>query len=75
MGAKRHAYRIFVGKPDVNRPLRRPRRRWVDNVKMVLRKIRWGVVDWIDVPQERDQRRALANTVMNLRFHKILGCS
>jgi hypothetical protein len=58
---KRNASRILVGKPEGRRPLRRPRRRWVDNIKMDLREIGWGV-DWIDLAQDRD----LVNTVMNL---------
>jgi hypothetical protein len=62
----RNAYRILVGKPDGKRPLGRPRRRLVDNIKMVLRGIGWGVMDWIDLAQNRDQWRALVNTVMNL---------
>jgi hypothetical protein len=66
-GAKRNAYRILVGKPEGKRPLGRPRRRWVDNIKMDLREIGWGSKDWIELPQERDKWRALVNTVMNLR--------
>jgi hypothetical protein len=62
-----NAYRILVGKPEGKRPLGRPRRRWVDNMKMDLREIRWDGIDWIDVAQDRDQRRALVNTAMNLR--------
>jgi hypothetical protein len=49
MGAKRNAYRILVGKPEGNRPLGRPRRRWVDNIKMDLREIGWDGMDWIDL--------------------------
>jgi hypothetical protein len=60
---KRNAYRILVGKG----PLRRPRRGWVDNIKMDLREIGWGDMDWIDLAQDRDQWRALMNTVMNVR--------
>jgi hypothetical protein len=56
-----------VGKPEVKRPLGRPRRRWVDNIKMELREIGWGGMDWIDLAQDRDQWRALVNTLMNLR--------
>jgi hypothetical protein len=57
----------LVGKLEEKRPLGRPRRRWVDNIKMDLREIAWDGMDWIDVAQDRDQRRALVNTVMNLR--------
>jgi hypothetical protein len=56
-----------MGTPEGKRPLGRPRRGWVDNVKMDLRKIGWGGMDWIDLVQDRDQWRALVNTVMNLR--------
>jgi hypothetical protein len=56
-----------VGNPDGKKPLRRPRRRWVDNIKMDLRAIVWDGMDWIDLAQDRDQWRALVNTVMNLR--------
>jgi hypothetical protein len=66
-GAKRNAYRIFMGKPKENRPLGRPRRRWEDNIRMELREIGWGRMDWIDLAQDRDQLRALVSTVMNLR--------
>jgi hypothetical protein len=66
-GGKRNAYRILVGTPEGNRPLGRPRRRWVDNIKMDLREIRSDAVDWIDMAQDRDQWRALVNTVFNLR--------
>jgi hypothetical protein len=47
--------------------MRRPRRRWVDNIKMDLRDIEWDGIDWIDLAQDRDQRRALVNAAMNLR--------
>jgi hypothetical protein len=56
-----------VGKPGGKRPLERPRRRWVDNIKMYLREIGWDGVDWIDMAQDRDQWRALVNTVLNLQ--------
>jgi hypothetical protein len=61
MGVKRNAHRILVGKPEG-----RPRCRWVDNIKIDLREIGWGCMDWIDLDQDRDQWRTLVNTVMNL---------
>jgi hypothetical protein len=67
MGAKRNTYRIFVGKPEAKRPLARPRRMCEDNIKTDLREIEWDGMDWIDLAQNRDQWRALVNTVMNLR--------
>jgi hypothetical protein len=67
MEETRNAYRILVGKPEGKRPLGRPRRRLVDNIKMDLREIGWYSRDWIELAQDRDQWRALVNTVMNLR--------
>jgi hypothetical protein len=67
MGEKRNAYRLLVGKPEGKRPLGRPRRRWVDDIKMKLSEIGWGGVDWIGLAQDRDKWRALVNAVMNLR--------
>jgi hypothetical protein len=61
------ARKTLVGKPGGKRPLGRPRRRWVHNIKMDLREIRWDGMDWIHLAQHRDQWRALVNTVMNLR--------
>jgi hypothetical protein len=52
---KRNAYRILVGMPEGKRPLKRPTRRWVANIKMYLRDIRWDGMDWIDLAQDRDQ--------------------
>jgi hypothetical protein len=67
MGAKRNLYRIVVEKPERKRPLGRPRCRHVDNIKMEFRDITWCGMDWIDVAPDRDQWRALVNTVINLR--------
>jgi hypothetical protein len=67
MGEKRNANRILVGMPEGKGPLGRPRRRWVDNIKMCLREIVWDCMDWIDLAQNRDQWRALVSMVMNLR--------
>jgi hypothetical protein len=57
-----------VGKPEGKRPVGRLRCRWENNIKMDLREIRSGGINWIDLVQDRDQWRALVNTVMNLRF-------
>jgi hypothetical protein len=67
MGEKRNAYRILVGKPEGKRPLGRPRRRWVNYIKIDLRKIGWDGVGWVDLAQDGDQWRALVNMVMNLK--------
>jgi hypothetical protein len=66
-GEKTNACRMFVGKPEEKRSLGRLRRRWVDNIKMDLREIGWGGMDWIDLAQDRDQWRSRVNTVINLR--------
>jgi hypothetical protein len=66
-GGEKNAYRILVGKPEGNRPLGRPRRRWVDNIKIDFRETGWDGMNWIDLAQDRDQWRALVNTVMSLR--------
>jgi hypothetical protein len=68
MGERKNAYRILVGEPERRRPLGRPRRRWVDNIKMDLREIGWDGIDRTDLAQDRNQWRALLSTVMNLRF-------
>jgi hypothetical protein len=67
MGEKRNVNRLLVGKPEGKRPLGRPRRRWIDNIKMDLLKIVLNVVDWIGLAQDRYRWRALVNSVMNLR--------
>jgi hypothetical protein len=68
MVEKRNAYRTLAGKSDGKRPLGKPRRRWVNNIKMDLREIGWDSMDWIDLAQDRGEWRALVNTVINLRF-------
>jgi hypothetical protein len=67
MGEKRNAYRLLVGKPEGRMPLGRPRRRWLDNIRMDLVEVGWGDVDWIRLAQDRDRWRALVNAVLNLR--------
>jgi hypothetical protein len=67
MGEKRNVYRLFVGKPKGKRPLGRPRRRFMDNIKMDLLEIGLNVVDWIGLAQDRYRWRALESSVMNLR--------
>jgi hypothetical protein len=61
-GVKRNAYRS-----DGRRPLGRPRRRWLNNIRMDLVNVGWGDVDWISLAQDRDRWRALVNSVLNLR--------
>jgi hypothetical protein len=61
-------YRVLVGRPEDKRPLRRPRRRWEDNIKMDLRNIRIDGANWIRLAQDRARWRAFVNTVMNLPF-------
>jgi hypothetical protein len=68
MGENRKAYRILVGNPEEKRPLGRPGHRWVDNIKMDLREIGWGIMDWIALAQNRDQWRAFMNTILNLHL-------
>jgi hypothetical protein len=67
MGEKRNVYRLLVGKPEGKGTLGRPRRRWIDNIKMNLFEIGVNVVDWIGLAQNRYSWRALVNSVMNLR--------
>ena len=62
----RLSYRFLVGKPEGKRPLGRPRRRWVDNIRMDLQE-GCGYVDWIGLAQDRDRWRTLVSAVMNLR--------
>jgi len=67
MGEKREVYRVFLGKPEGRRPLGKPRRRSVDNIRMDLQEVECGYVDWIELAQERGRWRRLVSVVMNLR--------
>ena len=67
MGEKRGMYRVLVGKPEGKRPMGRPRRRWVDNIRMDLQEVGCGYMDWIELAQDRDSWRTLVSAVMNLR--------
>ena len=67
MGERRGIYRLLVGKPEGKRPLRRPRHRWEDNIKMDLQEMGCEDMDWIDVVQDRDRWWALVNAGMNLQ--------
>jgi len=67
MGERRDVYRVLIGNPEGKRILGRPRRKWEDNIKMDVQKIGCGLIDWIELAQDRDRWRALVNEVMNLR--------
>jgi hypothetical protein len=67
MGEKRNVYRLLVGKPRGKRQLERPRRSWIDNIKMDILETGLSVVDWIGLVQDRYRWRVLVNSVMNLR--------
>ena len=75
MGEGIGVYRVLVGKPEGRRPLGRPRRRWEDNIRIDLREVGCGCVDWMELAQDRDRWRALVSTVINLRVHKMRGIS
>jgi len=66
-GERRGVYRALMGKPEVNRPLGRPRHRWEDNIKMDLQEVVCWSMDWIELTQDRESWRAVVNAVMNLR--------
>ena len=70
MGERRGLYGVLVGKTEGKRPLRRPRRRWEDNIKMDLQEVRFGGLVWIGLSEYRDRWRTLVNAVMNLRIPK-----
>ena len=63
----KNTYRVLAGKPEGRRPLGRPRRRWEDNIRMDLREVGCGCVDWLELAQDRDRWHALVSAVMNLR--------
>jgi hypothetical protein len=67
MGEKKNSYRLLVQKPEGRRPLGRPRRRWVDNIRMDLGEVGWGDVDWIGLAKGRNRWRAYVNSVLNRR--------
>jgi hypothetical protein len=67
MGVERKVYNVSVGKPEGKRPLGRPRHRWEDRIRMDLREIGLGGVDWIRLAQDRDRWRAVVSAVMNLQ--------
>jgi hypothetical protein len=67
IGEGRNVYRVLVRKPEGKRPLGRPRRRWEDGIKMDLREIGCGGVEWIELAQDRDRWRAVVSAVMNIR--------
>ena len=66
-GQRRGVYRVLVGRHEGKRPLGRPRHRWEDNIKMDLREVGCGGVDWIELAQDRDRWRVVVNAVMKLR--------
>jgi hypothetical protein len=68
MGGMRNEYNILIGKPEVRRPLGIPRRNWEDNIRMGFMEIGKEVMDWFHLAQDRDQWRAVVNTVMKLRL-------
>ena len=75
IGQERGVHRVLVGKPEVKRPLGRPRRRWENNIKMDLQEVGGGFGDWMELAQDRDRWRALVSTVRNLRVPKMRGIS
>jgi hypothetical protein len=66
-GERRNEYRLLVGKPEGRTPLGRPRRRWLNNIRMDLVEVGWGDVDWIGLAQDRNRWRGLVKSVLNFR--------
>jgi hypothetical protein len=67
MGEWRRVYRVLVRKPEEKMQIGRPRRRWDDNIKIDLQEVGCGGMDWIELAQDRERRRAFVNAVMNVR--------
>ena len=67
MGEERGVYRVLLRKPEGRRPLGRPRRRWMNNIRMDLREVGCGYMDWTGLAQDRDRWRTVVGAVMNLR--------
>ena len=75
VGERKDVHRVLFGKPEVKRPLGRPRRRWEDNNKMEFQEVGGGCGDWMELAQDRDRWRALVSTVRKLRVPKMPGIS
>jgi len=75
MGDSRGAYRVLVGRREERRPLRRPRRKWEEDIKWNFKKYDTVGVDWIDIAEDRDWWRAIVDGVMNFGLHKVRGIS
>jgi len=75
MGKRRGVHRVLVRKPEGKRPMRRPRRRWEDNIKMDIQEVGGVCGDWMELAQHRDMWRALVSRVMNIRVPKMRGIS
>ena len=73
VGVEREVYRVLVGKPEEKRPLGRPRRRWVDDIRTDVQEVGCGYMDWIGLAQDRDRWRTLVSAEMNLRVPRNEG--
>jgi hypothetical protein len=73
MGEKRNIYSILLEEPEGNRTVRKPRRRWVNNIRIHLEVVEWGDVDWIGLAKDRNRWRALVNLVLNHRVPQNAG--